>query len=199
MASLQYVGLITTIREHYAEFHKRVGKLPATAVNPLRIASMNKRCALILLMLTGISTACMADNEDSIPENTTVLPLGKVDLTLEYQKKACSMTLDLEYYQKVSVAQVKSTLQNDECAASWGSYVLRVHYLPDEGQRSTIEFEETWVRDNDNDVVTEKDYYIGEDLEIRRISAARLHCECTRPQSVEPSPNSKPLEHEDAE
>lgn len=160
---------------------------------------MNMRPALFFLVLTCGSTACMADDKDSIPQVSAVVPLGKLDLTLEYEQKACLATLSLEYYQKASNAHVKSTLKNDGCAASSGSYVVRVQYLPDEGERSSVEFEETWFRDDDNDVVAEKDYYIGEDLQIRRVSSGRLRCECIETQSVEPSPISEPPEHEDTQ
>lgn len=103
----------------------------------------------------------------------------KVGVTLEYEQKGCAATLGLEYYQKGTDAHVKSTLMNEQCAASSGSYVLRIRYRPDEGEMGEVEYEETWSRDDDADVVVEKDYYVGEDLDIRRVSSAKLRCTCT--------------------
>jgi len=91
----------------------------------------------------------------------------------------CQALLDLEYYQKNTHAYVKATLTNDHCAASSGSYTIRIRYLPDEGEQSQIEFEETWSRDDDADIVTEKEYFVGENLEIRRVSGTKLRCTCT--------------------
>ncbi len=122
----------------------------------------------------------------------------KVGVTLEYQQKGCAATLGLEYYQKGPHAHVKSTLKNEQCAASSGSYVLRVRYIPDEGEMGDVEFEETWARDDDADVVTEKDYYVGNDLEIRRVTSARLKCECTEAQSQEQAPASESPRYKDS-
>ena len=103
----------------------------------------------------------------------------KVGVTLEYEQKGCAATLGLEYYQRGTDAHVISTLENEQCAASSGSYVLRIRYRPDEGEMGEVEFAETWSRDDDADVVVEKDYFVGEDLDIRRVSSAKLKCTCT--------------------
>jgi len=114
----------------------------------------------------------------------------KIGVTLEYQQKGCAATLGLEYYQKGTDARVKSTLNNEQCAASSGSYVLRIRYRPDEGEMGEVEYEETWSRDDDVDVVVEKDYFVGEDLDIRRVSSAKLRCTCTETET-EPAPASE--------
>jgi len=119
--------------------------------------------------------------------------------TREYEQQGCAATLDLEYYQKGPHGHVKSTLKNEQCASSSGSYVLRIRYLPDEGEMDVVEIEETWSRDDDADIVTEKDYYVGEDLEIRRIKSASLKCECTEPQSGVPSSAGEPPRDKDRE
>jgi hypothetical protein len=103
----------------------------------------------------------------------------KVGMTLEFEQKGCAATLALEYYQIDTDAHVASTLKNEQCAASSGSYLLRILYRPDEGEMVEVEFEETWSRDDDADVVVEKDYFVGEDLEIRLASSAKLKCTCT--------------------
>jgi len=122
----------------------------------------------------------------------------KVGVTLEYGQKGCAATLGLEYYQKGTDAHVTSTLNNEQCAASSGSYVLRIRYRPDEGEMGEVEFEETWSRDDDADVVVEKDYFVGEDLEIRRVSSVKLRCTCTETETeTESAPASERLRHKD--
>jgi hypothetical protein len=92
--------------------------------------------------------------------------------------RGCTAWVDLEYYQKNTHVYVKSTLTNEQCAASSGSYVIRIRYLPDEGEPDEIEFKETWSRDDDADIVTEKEYYVGENLEVRRVRSSKLKCVC---------------------
>ena len=125
----------------------------------------------------------------------------KVGMTLEYEQKGCAATLGLEYYQKGTDAHVKSTLKNDQCAASSGSYVLRISHRPDEGEMGEVEFAETWSRDDDADVVVEKDYFVGENLDIRRVSSAKLKCVCTETdtEQSEMAPTSERLRHKDRE
>lgn len=118
----------------------------------------------------------------------------QVGVTLEYKQKGCAATLGLEYYQKGTDAHVKSTLKNEQCAASSGSYVLRISYRPDEGDMGEVEFEETWSRNDDADVVAEKDYFVGENLDIRRVTSAKLKCVCTETEDGELSPSGKDQE-----
>lgn len=110
-----------------------------------------------------------------------VLMLGGAVWSQEQPSEAlrgCTAWVDLEYYQKNTHVYVKSTLTNEQCAASSGSYVIRIRYLPDEGEPDEIEFEETWSRDDDADIVTEKEYYVGENLEVRRVRSSKLKCVC---------------------
>jgi hypothetical protein len=125
----------------------------------------------------------------------------KIERTLpvraENPSQRCESFLELEYYQKNTHAYVKSTLKNDQCAASSGSYVVRIKYRPDEGEQGQIEYEETWSRNDDADIVTEKDYFVGENLDVRRVSGAKLRCTCSTEEAVESEPTSERLRHKD--
>jgi hypothetical protein len=125
----------------------------------------------------------------------------KVGMTLEYEQKGCAATLGLEYYPRGTDAHVISTLKNEQCAASSGSYVLRIRYRPDEGEMGEVEFAETWSRDDDADVAVEKNYFVGENLDIRRVSSAKLKCMCTETdtEQSEMAPTSERLRHKDRE
>ena len=104
-----------------------------------------------------------------------------VPVTLEYRQDRCAATNSLEYYQKGTHAHVKATIKNEQCAASSGSFVIRIRYRPDEGEQGEVEYEESWSRDDAADVLIEKDYYVGEDLEVRRVSSRKLVCVCASP------------------
>ena len=125
-----------------------------------------------------------------------------VPVKLEYYQGGCAATLGLEYYQKGTHAHVTSTLRNDQCAASSGSYVIRIKYRRDEGGQDEVQYEETWSREDNADVVTEKDYYVGEDLEVRRVSSSQLTCACTdpdNPDAAEATRTSDRLQHKERE
>jgi hypothetical protein len=125
-----------------------------------------------------------------------------VPVTLEYQQKGCAASLGLQYYQKGTHAHVTSTLANEQCAASSGSYVIRIRYRPDEGEQGEVQFEETWSRDDAADIVIEKNYFVGDDLEVRRVSSSGLTCVCTAPAETEETdatPAAETLRHKDRE
>ena len=117
----------------------------------------------------------------------------RVPVTLEYHGGGCAATLGLEYYQKGAEAHVKSTLRNDVCGASSGTYTLRIRYRNDDDVTDKVEFEEAWSRDDDADVISEKDYFVGDDLDIRRVSTRNLTCTCKALESQEEESDSELL------
>lgn len=127
-------------------------------------------------------------SEDSLAEGKEFEK--RVPVALEYEGKGCAATLGLEYYQKGAEAHVKSTLRNDDCAASSGTYILRIRYRTDADETDQVVFEESWSRDDDADVIIEKDYFVGDNLDITRVSTRKLTCTCEEPQSAETGPDS---------
>ena len=107
-----------------------------------------------------------------------------VPVTLEYNTGACSAELFLEYFQKETDAHVKIVLNNEECGASSGNYTIRVRYKDAQGELGLVEFEEAWNRDDDGNVVNEKDYFVGDDIDIVRVNSRRLSCSCKEAQST---------------
>ena len=108
-----------------------------------------------------------------------------VPVTMEFNTGACKADLRLEYFQKGANAHVKSTLSNEQCGASAGNYTIRVQYRDAEGNTKLLEFDETWNRDDDADVASEKDYFIGDDIDIMRIKSRNLSCHCEEPAMLE--------------
>ncbi len=125
-----------------------------------------------------------------------------VPLEVEYYDDSCAANLGLEYYQKNTHAHVKATLKNTQCGASSGSYTVRILYRPDEGEQGEVQYEETWSRDDDADIVMEKEYYVGENLEVRRVRSSKLTCQCTQvaeDASTEAAPADESNQNEDRE
>jgi len=103
----------------------------------------------------------------------------------EYASNACQAAMEMEYYQKGSSVHVESTLTNDDCGASSGSYVIQIRYRGPDRQSQRKEFPETWERADSNPVVVEKDYFVADDIDILRVRSRKLDCTCTPEEPVE--------------
>ena len=113
-----------------------------------------------------------------------------VPVTMEFNTGACKADLKLEYFQKGANAHVKSRLSNEQCGASSGNYTVRVQYRAAGGGTKLLEFDETWKRDDESDVISERDYFVGDDIDIMRIKSRNLSCQCTEVESTEEAPGN---------
>lgn len=102
----------------------------------------------------------------------------RVRVTQGYNAKGCEADLRIEYFQKGSDAHVETMLVNEACGASSGDYTVRIRYKDAQGEINRLEFEETWDRDDDADVTSEKDYFVGDDIDIVRVNTRGLSCNC---------------------
>ncbi|MBT8079633.1 MAG: hypothetical protein KJO31_13730 [Gammaproteobacteria bacterium] len=101
-----------------------------------------------------------------------------VEVTLEYKTDGCEAKLNIEYFQRGENAQVSSTLDNTQCAASHGSYSIQVRYRGADGKLQTRDYEESWSRDDAEPVVLTKQYFVGQDVDLVRVRSRRLTCVC---------------------
>ena len=81
---------------------------------------------LPILLLTVASVALADEDESNISNEAMISTTIEVEQTLA--TNACKAELEIEYYQKGSSAHLESTLTNDDCGASSGSYVIQVRY-----------------------------------------------------------------------
>lgn len=105
-------------------------------------------------------------------ERTTTIELS-VDNT-----PFCTALIGLEYYQRNAFAHVEGTIDNEQCTASSGSYVVVARIRNADGEVETLEFEEQWQRSDDQPIELEADYPIGEDVDLLRLSSRRTVCRC---------------------
>jgi hypothetical protein len=162
---------------------------------------MHAKILVVVLLATFLSTDILAQGHyEATGEKTIELQRsseyaaeGKefekvVPITMEYSTDACKADLSLEYFQKGANAHVKSTLSNEECGASSGDYTVRVKYKDSAGASQLVEFEEAWIRSDDADVVSEKDYPLGDDMDIVRVQSIKLSCHCEELQTQDQQP-----------
>lgn len=113
-----------------------------------------------------------------------------IPVKLEYGAGGCKANLHIEYFQKGTDAHVKTMLSNEECGASSGDYTIRIRYKDAQGELGLVEYEEAWTRDDDVTVTNEKEYFVGDDIDLVRVNTRRLSCSCTEAQSQEEEPDS---------
>jgi len=108
-----------------------------------------------------------------------------IQMKMEYQPNACKAQLAVEYFQRGDKAHVKTELTNEDCAASAGSYTIRVRIRGADGEIKSTDHPETWKRSDESSVATEKDYFIGDDVDLINVRSRNLKCECAI-ESAEP-------------
>ena len=137
----------------------------------------------LILLLTAASFALADEDENKINNEAmirTTIAVEQIPAII-----ACKAALEIEYYQKGSSAHVESTLTNEDCGASSGSYVIQVRYRGADRQTQSKEFAELWERADTDPVLVEKDYYIADDVDIIRVRSRKLKCTCVPEESAD--------------
>ncbi len=136
-----------------------------------------------MLLLTAAGFALADEDQSNINNEATIRTTIAVEQT--FATNACKAELEIEYYQKGSSAHLESTLTNDDCGASSGSYVIQVRYRGADRQTHSKEFAEAWARTDTAPVLVEKDYYIADDIDIIRVRSRKLKCNCAPEESAD--------------
>jgi len=139
-----------------------------------------------LLVLAG-TTLAAADDADDADKRIYIEAEIRTTIKAEYAfaTNACKAAIEIEYYQKGSSAHVESSLTNDDCDASSGTYVVQIRYRGADGQSQSKDFPETWERLDSNPVVVEKDYFVADDIDILRARSRKLTCTCVPDEQVD--------------
>jgi len=120
---------------------------------------------------------------------TRVVVEQDVSVTLEIKQKptgACAAAIDFEYQQRDTVAHVVGTIENTQCAASSGDYVLAVTIRDAQGEVTTVEFPQEWARADAAPVKFTHDLPIGPNADLQNVRTRQQRCTCASlPEPVE--------------
>lgn len=130
-----------------------------------------------------IRSGCEEDEAQSSGERLEIERTITIELN-ETSRHMCSAVVDMEYYQSNAFARVRGELRNEDCAASNGQYTVFARIRTQEGEIETLEFEETWQREDDQSIELDTRYPIGENVELMRLNTRRMVCRCD--QETEP-------------
>jgi hypothetical protein len=91
----------------------------------------------------------------------------------------CEATTLTEYQQRNNVARVNGTVSLAACpAGTSGTFTLVARVRDESGESRTIEFPETWQRDDTDDHKFNSEYPIGDDVELMSVRVRNLKCTC---------------------
>ena len=149
--------------------------------------------ALLLALVAGVATADEPKDAPQPAARVTVEKEGSkthvvveqdVSVKLEIKQKptaACAATIDFEYHQSDTVAHVAGAIENAQCAASGGDYVLAVTIRDASGEIDTLEFPQQWARSDAEPVKFTRDLPIGPNVDLQNVRTHRLRCTCAEP------------------
>lgn len=91
----------------------------------------------------------------------------------------CEASALTEYSQRGAIARVTGTVSIGSCpAGTTGVFTLVARVRDESGEIKLIEFNETWQRDDAQDVMFKRDYAIGENVELVNVRLRDLTCTC---------------------
>lgn len=91
----------------------------------------------------------------------------------------CEASASIEYFQRGAEADVKAAVENPDCAASSGRFVVEITVRADGAtENAKLRFEEQWQRDDDAPVLSERRYPIGDNVDLLRVRIRKLSCSC---------------------
>lgn len=140
---------------------------------------MSARRSALWVLLGALASA----DSGLAAEAVEAIRMPGIEITvkgMEARTLGCAAAIKLDYQQRNTVARVNGTLENPTCAASSGSYDIVVTLRDAAGEAQTLTFSEPWQRSDAADISFTHDYPIGDNTDLRRVTARGVTCSCTQ-------------------
>jgi hypothetical protein len=136
---------------------------------------------LAIAIAVGIGTAqgVAADDKDESKRSLEIRHTMTIDPKPAAEQK-CEARVSLTYFQKNTVAVVESALNDSDCGASGGEYMVLVRFGDENNELQSLEYPETWHRDDDQEIKSVKEYLIGDNVDLVSVRPRRLRCVCDK-------------------
>lgn len=117
-----------------------------------------------------------------IPGKTTALKSTteikqRIKLTPRVHKVTCESDIDIEYYQKNTIAEVRTEISSANCDDFVADYQLRILYFDANGKLQRIVADENWPQGHAGQHTTS--YSIEPGSELQRVASRTVSCTCT--------------------
>src|SRR5262245_56086310 len=149
----------------------------ATAQSPVSTDHSPQRSADCLPRASRAKESCDPNQVVIRIEKELTVPLDLPPTKLVQ----CAAGIELAYTQRDTAVSVEGTLQNKDCAASSGAYTVAISIRNEKDELTTVEFPESWQRQDDQPVKVIGTYPIGENVDVVRVRPVRLRCTCADP------------------
>lgn len=93
-------------------------------------------------------------------------------------KQYCKARMWVEYTQRNTEAEFNGEIENEDCGASSGSYIISVRYRDEAGEVHSVETEHLWERDDDQTITFAGRQVIGENVDLIRVRGRKIKCVC---------------------
>lgn len=158
----------------------------STGLLPVLLASLlSLSCNSALAQTNDLE---LKQRKDMAQKKTVSLPgrEAKIEFQMQLEPKEpaityCQMAAVVSYLQFGDRVRVDATIENRDCAESSGEYTVRVKIRNSTGELQLLEHVESWARDDDAAIETQKFYDIGSDVDLIRVSTAKITCSCGKP------------------
>jgi hypothetical protein len=141
------------------------------------MSRINVTALLALATVALPSSAALAQ-----AETTTVRTERELKLSIEVPavpSAQCQAVAATSYHQRNTFARVASTIDTADCPAAVGEFKIAIRVRDESGEVKSLEFDETWRRSDAKSVVVERDYPIGENVELVNARVRGLTCTCS--------------------
>lgn len=102
----------------------------------------------------------------------------KMTLEAPERTRVCSARVEIEYSQRNTIAEAEGTIHTEDCDAASGVYTISARYKDEIGEIHNAESEMRWSRSDDQPVHFADELVIGEDVDLIRVRARKIKCEC---------------------
>ena len=119
--------------------------------------------------------------ESCDPEQKIIRSDKEIEFSLELPPTKilqCTVTIEVASTQRGSSVDVKGVIENKDCGASSGDYKLAVSIRNENRELQTLDFLESWHREDDQPVEFSGVYPIGENVDLVRVRPVQLRCTC---------------------
>lgn len=164
----------------------------------------NVRCPLLLILVMLAPVAAAQDGTSSTSVSTVsrgglCIPSGRVKTTCDEAKQVvvrtekettvavsipspkavrCQATIEVEYAQWNTVAKVQGTIDSADCTTCNGDYTMAVRVRHGNGEVETLEFHDSWARDDRAPVTFTSEYPIGKNVDLLSVQPRHVSCVC---------------------
>jgi len=151
----------------------------------------------LALLLFGVAARCAAQTPDPDcvstgsrarpacePTTVVVTTETEVKFTIDLpppKTAQCAASIEIEYTQRDTLVSVEGTIHHTDCAASHGEHRLTVNLRDQNRELKTLEFVDSWQRDDDQPVKFSVTKPIGDNVDLVSVKARSQLCTCEDP------------------